>query len=302
VQIKPIRGASALRALNRVLPLGRHWSPIIRLLNRSDVLVAFPYAGHELLLPGSQPKKIAQYHFLAAHEFEDYPAIVSQVEPLDQGVVVEVGGSFGQLTLLLRDHTDLPLIVFEPDPVQREVLSLTLERNGLRAVDLRAVACGSESGTVQFAQSGNQAVLAQGEGTPVPVRRLDDELSAAGRIAYLMIDCEGYEADVLRGAETILRRDRPLVHVEVHPRFLERYGSSATEVIDLLRPRYDLKLWSLHRRWPRTRLARSILKYRKPRPYVFADAEEFLAAAEAVTPDWKAFVEATPKPHLTARG
>ena len=50
--------------------------------------------------------------------------------------------------------------------------------------------------------------------TAVPVYRLDD-LFATERLAFAHLDVEGSENDVLRGAEMVLRRDRPVFTVEV---------------------------------------------------------------------------------------
>ena|SRR5438874_4027668 len=47
------------------------------------------------------------------------------------------------------------------------------------------------------------------------------------------IDVDGFECSVLRGASQVMRR-HPKVAIEVHPCWLPRYGSSASEVVALL--------------------------------------------------------------------
>jgi FkbM family methyltransferase len=51
----------------------------------------------------------------------------------------------------------------------------------------------------------------------VEVRRLDDRIPANVRIAFIKIDVEGAEAEVLRGASQLLQRDHPIVVFECAP-------------------------------------------------------------------------------------
>jgi hypothetical protein len=78
--IKPIRGATLLRAVNRVLPLGRHLHWILRLFNRPDVLVEFPYVGYRFVLPGAWTKRITTDLLASEESHEDFPAVASQRE------------------------------------------------------------------------------------------------------------------------------------------------------------------------------------------------------------------------------
>jgi FkbM family methyltransferase len=187
------------------------------------------------------------------------------------------------------------MVLFEPAPHMFDLLRRIVDLNPLGEVSLRPVACGSREDTVEMTSVRNASILPSGGGIPVPVRRLDDELADVGRIAFMKIDCEGYELEVLRGARQTLERDRPPLHIELHPRWLRRYGDTAAEVIEFLRPLYQLKFWTPDHRYPSSRLAQSLRKYRKPRPHVYADADEMLEQADYPKADWKVFVEAEPR-------
>ncbi|MHC4934135.1 MAG: FkbM family methyltransferase [Planctomycetota bacterium] len=294
-QIEPIRGATLLRVVNRVLPLGRHWHWILRLCNRPGRLVEFRYVGYRFVLPSAWTKRITTYLLASEKHHEDFFAVAPLLESLEEGTIVDVGANLGQTALLMRNHTALPLVVFEPAPHLFDLLRRNMELNPLGEVSLRPVACGSKEGTVEMTSMRNASILPSGGGIPVPVRRLDDELAEVGPIAFMKIDCEGYELEVLRGARQTLERDRPPLHIELHPRWLRRYGGTAAEVIEFLRPLYQLRFWTPYHRWPRSRLAQSFRKYRKLRPHVYADAEEMLEQADYPRADWKVFVEAEPR-------
>ena len=59
---------------------------------------------------------------------------------------------------------------------------------------------------------GSQSVAIDQHGT-FDIVRLDDE-KIDSRVTCIKIDVEGMELDVLRGAESLIRRDRPLLYVE----------------------------------------------------------------------------------------
>jgi hypothetical protein len=69
----------------------------------------------------------------------------------------------------------------------------------------------------------------------VPVVTLDDYFGRPGapRIAFIKCDCEGHEIEVFRGAERLLRRDRPVLLFECEQRHLP--ASTPAAVFDYLR-------------------------------------------------------------------
>jgi FkbM family methyltransferase len=69
-----------------------------------------------------------------------------------------------------------------------------------------------------------------------PIVRLDDHrLTAAGRVSFIKLDCEGFEPRILRGAASLIQRDHPAILIEVNQGQLTACGSSDDELLDLLR-------------------------------------------------------------------
>lgn len=67
---------------------------------------------------------------------------------------------------------------------------------------------------------------------------VDGEVERLGLTPSLVkVDVEGWELDVLRGAEEVLGRHRPVLLVSVHPDVLEQRGISVAEVLLYLRAR-----------------------------------------------------------------
>jgi FkbM family methyltransferase len=80
--------------------------------------------------------------------------------------------------------------------------------------------------------TGDSAISPDGE-TIVPVRRLDD--FPMPKIDFLKIDCEGFEVFALRGGETTIRRDKPLVIVEQKTKNGNKFGEDPLAAVKLLK-------------------------------------------------------------------
>lgn len=136
--------------------------------------------------------------------------------------VIDVGANIGLSTILLARMTER-VIAFEPSPPNVAFLRRNLERNGITNVEVHAAAVSDRPGTLRFhvAQFGaGSHVVTTGHvsgGMPtvnVPAVTLDG--TDLPPIAFVKIDAEGHEPDVLAGARRLLTRDRPLVYSEVN--------------------------------------------------------------------------------------
>lgn len=67
----------------------------------------------------------------------------------------------------------------------------------------------------------------------VPVRRLDDVVPSEIPVAFVKIDVEGAELEVLKGATGLLKRWHPVVYFECGKIHHANYGTSPHDVFDL---------------------------------------------------------------------
>ncbi len=154
---------------------------------------------------------------------------------VEQGdVILECGAHHGELTILLS-HSVGPqgkVLAFEPVPRNMEILQRQIELNDLSNVELVHAAVGREPGWVRITDESNAQVLAAGPGVEVPVVSLDDYVHLQPTL--LKIDVEGFEAELLKGAQEVLAL-KPKVALEIHTPSLGRYGTSVEEVLELVR-------------------------------------------------------------------
>lgn len=147
-------------------------------------------------------------------------------------VAIDVGANHGLYTYLLARRC-AAVYAFEPQPECAD----TLEAWAHPRVTLFRAGVSDEPGELTL-----KVPLADGvpvtqcatfgelegprEEIRVPVMRLDD-LGFSG-VAFVKIDTEGHEWHVLRGAEATIRRDRPVLLVEIDRELCGDDGSAGT--------------------------------------------------------------------------
>ncbi len=159
-------------------------------------------------------------------------------------IVLDIGAHLGMYTIRLASICRKgKIIAVEPDPRNREYLRKNIVLNNLKNVEIVPYPVSDRSGEkVKFA-------LATVSGYSRIDRMLnDDELLKyiyietitvddliesidLERVDFIIIDVEGYELHVLRGAKKTIRKYKPLMLIEVFSenrdfvyKFLEEYG------------------------------------------------------------------------------
>jgi FkbM family methyltransferase len=295
--IDPLRGARWVSAMHRAVPLGRKYHRLLRMLNGRSGFVAIPYEGFEAILPKSWSKSYTEHFLSQGGSVADFELVARHLASLRDGTLVDVGANFGMFTLRVRGMSQLPLVCFEPSPFVFALLQTTVERNRMAGVELRNEACGAGAGSIHFKPDINGHIAAAGEAgaIEVPVVALDEVFGAGRRVSFLKIDCEGFELQVLRGARRLLERGRPVLFVEIHPWYLQRYGDAPESVVELVRDGYELECFTFQHDWPASRLGRSWRKFQKPRVHRYASVEEMLAACRAPNAPSQIYLVGTPR-------
>lgn len=172
-----------------------------------------------------------------------YNAFAEAVRPGD--IVYDVGAHIGTYSILAlqKSAPNGRVVAYEPVELTRTFLMRHLRSNRVdgRAI-VRPVCCGSDNGTASLyyregKMDGDSGLLPAQELTSknVPVQKLDSEVTELGLTPTIIkIDVEGWEWEVLKGAEATLRRHRPLLFLSLHPRPLAALGTTVEAVQEWL--------------------------------------------------------------------
>jgi FkbM family methyltransferase len=153
-------------------------------------------------------------------------AVIRTCRDRQGAVAVNVGANLGYYSVLLADCVgpEGRLIGFEPQPALAAIASDNLRINGMHWGVIANMAAGDGSTSSVYLNTvddlmGSAFVSSEPGGATevlsVPCVAVDDRTE---RCDILLVDAEGYEPQVLRGAERALSRsDDPLVFIEYSP-------------------------------------------------------------------------------------
>lgn len=144
-------------------------------------------------------------------------------------VAIDVGANQGLFTRYLQNHFALTIAV-EPLPPLAQKLRRIFSRN----VAVEQCALGQENGEVVIrtpidghgnvlhalttAFDGNDLKMFEHVSvleSRVTMKRMDTLNQSDKPVGFVKIDVEGFELEVLQGADTLLRKDRPIIMIEI---------------------------------------------------------------------------------------
>ena len=135
---------------------------------------------------------------------------------------------------------------FEPHPQTFERSYKNLTSNGITNAELYNLGCGDAAAeltmmNVKSSNSGQNRIVSAQEAaqnetnsTKVKVVLLDEHLRDIEHIDLIKIDVEGFEKKVLQGAIGILKKDKPVLFIELDDALLKKNQSSAADLVGFL--------------------------------------------------------------------
>lgn len=182
-------------------------------------------------------RKVAQKRGgVLQYQYAKYQKALQFVRPARR-LAVDVGGHVGQWSRNMA--ADFKMVqAFEPVPSYAECWRANMA--GCDNATLHQAALGACAGLVSLkcgtpGSHGDTFVVPKADANvavDVEMNPLDSYQMQG--IDFIKIDCEGYEAFVLKGGEMTVRRDRPCIIVEQKPGKAQSFGLGETEAVTLL--------------------------------------------------------------------
>ncbi len=159
-------------------------------------------------------------------------------------VVVDIGANVGDISMHFARIVGPSgrVLAFEPHPLNHTRMKRNLELNHFNNIVLERVGLGARPGrfAIKSIEEGNQGmnriVADDAAGHMIEVTTLDDHLASrpVPRLDLIKIDVEGFELNVLQGAEQVLRRFWPILFIELDDRNLREQDTDARGLIRFL--------------------------------------------------------------------
>lgn len=181
------------------------------------------------------------YNEPETHDFVGFLLDESQ----ERVVVLDVGANIGEMVIDFSGHANVTrVIAFEPNPACAAAIDKSLALNGRTNVTLVRKAASAESGTAYFHLEPGLAVSSSlmdahsGDSITVETTTVDQECSDISADSVMIIDVEGAELLVMRGARDFIRRNGPVIIFEHHEQNKKHY--SVEDVRRELGDRYEI--------------------------------------------------------------
>ena len=138
---------------------------------------------------------------------------------IQDGFVLDIGANIGNHTIFFLTKKAKKVISFEPVKDTFDILKKNIEINNFQnKVNLFNIGVGQTKGKaiLKYYNSKNigMSQLSSDKNGDIPILSLD-ELNIEEHINFIKIDVEGFEADVIKGMTETIKRNKPLIMIEI---------------------------------------------------------------------------------------
>jgi FkbM family methyltransferase len=283
--IKPVvvKNLTALRILSALLPLKHKLNFLVRdyLRNNSQLVIKYYKEFSILIMVNDSNHATVEEVILRGIKGQPEAALIKSIKKdlPDRATFIDVGGNIGTFFWQFVDVCK-KVYVFEPIPRLNDVITQSIRYNNVENIVLIPKAVGNETKTIKMLDNNNSSVVDSSESLNVieiPVTSLDFEFQDLEKVDFVKIDVEGYELNVLKGAENLIDKYRPILLIEIHPIFLINYGHRVEELIEFMENRkYNIRFYSFLEELRMPRYKRIFSRWLGNKGIRFSDKAQFL--------------------------
>ena len=147
--------------------------------------------------------------------------------------VLEIGAFIGDNTAILRNLAE-KVYSYEPNPQAFECLEYNFKDS--EKVSVYNKGFGSKKGTAHINLSPNVGASTLGQVGDIDIITIDSlglQLYK-DRLDFILIDCEGWELDVLEGGVETINTFKPTMLIEINRGTLAKFGKTPQDIFDFL--------------------------------------------------------------------
>ena len=133
------------------------------------------------------------------------------------GVFYQCGAFCGASAIVMNQFNPAKIYAFEPSVGNQMFLRANVTRASLKNLEMYQLAIGDRSGQLTLAADRDQnGKPCQTKVPLVPLDLFEEKKSVQGRVAWIQADVGGAGLRVVKGAEKIIKRDKPLLTIGVY--------------------------------------------------------------------------------------
>ncbi len=177
--------------------------------------------------------------FLYYNEYNENDIVKYIKTTKNYNTFINIGAAYGEFLFFSAINPQFDFIHgFEPLPSHFKIIKEVLKMNPKYAKKIRIynIALGNSTGSTKFyfdIKTSTSSSLSQSSSCQeieVNINKLDDLNLKITKTPLLLIDVEGYEIKVLKGAKDFIRKYSPTIIIEVWDKEVPQYKKSISEI------------------------------------------------------------------------
>ncbi len=157
-----------------------------------------------------------------------------KLSDLSKLIICDIGANIGNHTLYFSKKMKVKQIYsFEPVEETYSILMRNIEVNESDNVITYNCALGEKQGTghVLVRDENNMGAnsIVYDEGGHILIRALDD-INIEDKVDFIKVDVEGFEKNVIKGGIEFLRKNRPIIYIEIFDENYEEVNQILAEI------------------------------------------------------------------------
>ena len=143
---------------------------------------------------------------------------------LEGGVFYQCGAFCGASLIAMNQYKPAKMYAFEPSEGNTMFLQQNVARAGLKNLEMYNVCISDQVGKAVMPDHDREGKPCKTEAPVAPLDLFEQKKSVTGRVAWIQADVNGMGLRVVRGAEKMIRRDKPLITVAIYHNPEEFFG------------------------------------------------------------------------------
>lgn len=143
---------------------------------------------------------------------------------LEGGVFYQCGAFCGASLIVMNQYKPAKMFAFEPAAGNTMFLQQNVSRAGIRNLEMYSIAVSDQPGKVVLQDRDREGKPCKTEAPVATLDLFEEKKAVTGRVAWIQADVNGLSLRVVRGAEKMIKRDKPLITVAIYHNPEEFFG------------------------------------------------------------------------------